>query len=182
MPTIPCLFRTKVSTNDNKLFRARFYLVPDFTSYSVFVREIREETIYEKEIRGEAARLGDICPLCKRGEVKKRVGSYGTFYICSNYPVCPHKEGTCPSCKQGRMVAGEGTSKAGSEIPAQHEVLMKRCGSCGFISRQCPRCDSGWLVERRSKSGGGKPFWGCSNYGSGAASCGHMEPLHPSRE
>ncbi|WP_309719874.1 3'-5' exonuclease, partial [Armatimonas sp.] len=158
--------------------REHVYLIPDFASYSDFVREIREEDLYEKEILGEVARLSDVCPLCKRGEVKQRTGPHGTFYSCSNYPICPHKERTCPRCKQGRMVSGEEVK----QTTIKRDVPTRRCGSCGFLARQCPRCDSGWLVERLSKSGGGKPFWGCSNYGSGAASCGHMEPIHISGE
>ncbi|WP_394793092.1 UvrD-helicase domain-containing protein [Armatimonas sp.] len=158
--------------------RERVYLIPDFTSYSPFVREIHDEDLYEKEILGEVARLSDVCPLCRRGEVKQRTGPHGTFYSCSNYPVCPHKERTCPRCKQGRMVPGEDTQQPAGETTVKREVPTRRCGSCGFLARQCPRCDSGWLVERRGKSGGGKPFWGCSNYGSGAVPCRHMEPIH----
>ncbi|MDD4624255.1 MAG: topoisomerase DNA-binding C4 zinc finger domain-containing protein [Bacilli bacterium] len=56
--------------------------------------------------------VGENCPECGSPLVEK-VGKYGKFVACSNYPTCKYikkeqrevKEfGTCPECKEGKVV------------------------------------------------------------------------------
>jgi DNA helicase-4 len=34
-----------------------------------------------------------VCPMCRRGMLVMRTGSYGEFHGCSRFPACTHKEG-----------------------------------------------------------------------------------------
>ncbi|MDH5570904.1 MAG: UvrD-helicase domain-containing protein, partial [Gammaproteobacteria bacterium] len=46
------------------------------------------------------------CPECDTGELRIRVGKYGGFWGCTNYPDCKHTEPfLCPECKTGSMVS-----------------------------------------------------------------------------
>jgi len=60
-----------------------------------------------------------ICPKCK-GQIVERLGRFGKFYACSNFPECKYTESvegdpdtlniTCPKCKQGK-ITGKRTKK-----------------------------------------------------------------------
>ncbi len=116
------------------------------------------------------------CEKCGSGMTLRR-GRFGPFLACSGYPECKTtrkvmkgKDGKveskadvlleedCPKCesklvlKQGRF--GEFT--ACSNYPECRFIKMKETGV------QCPDCDKGKVVERRSKRG--KVFYGCDRY------------------
>lgn len=77
--------------------------------------------------------IGEICPECG-GELVKRVGRFGEFIACLNFP----------KCKYSRNLKNEVKEK-------------KQAAKTGAI---CPSCGSD-IVERVSKRG---KFYGCSNY------------------
>jgi len=116
------------------------------------------------------------CENCGKPMVLRR-GRFGQFLACSGYPECKttrkirvSREGkaeakpdvlldeTCPQCgarmsiKQGRF--GEFTSC--SSYPKCRYVKLKETGVA------CAKCESGQVVERRSRRG--KLFFGCSTY------------------
>jgi DNA topoisomerase-1 len=118
----------------------------------------------------------DPCEKCGSAMSLRR-GRFGPFLACSGYPECKTtrkvmkgKDGkveskadvlleeNCPKCesklvlKQGRF--GEFT--ACSNYPECRYIKMKETGV------QCPDCDLGKVVERRSKRG--KVFYGCDRY------------------
>jgi DNA topoisomerase-1 len=118
----------------------------------------------------------DPCEKCGQPMVLRR-GRFGQFLACSAYPDCKttrrvtvSKDGkteakadvlleeTCPRCqsqlslKQGRF--GEFT--ACSSYPTCRFIKMKETGV------DCPECNDGKIVERRSKRG--KLFFGCDQY------------------
>jgi DNA topoisomerase-1 len=114
----------------------------------------------------------EYCDNCGREMVLKK-GRFGQFYACTGYPDCkttrplnsteqrksdvPLDE-ECPVCsnklvmKYGRF--GEFT--ACSKYPACKYVKQKTIGV------PCPNCNTGEVVERRSKRG--KTFFGCNRY------------------
>lgn len=83
--------------------------------------------IKENKISGEST--GNVCPICKKGNIMAKTGKFGEFYACGNYPDCSAifiknedgkfsiKEGkksgkdtkaTCFICKRGKIVEREG--------------------------------------------------------------------------
>lgn len=48
------------------------------------------------------------CPECDTGEISKRIGKYGVFYGCSNYPDCEYTSPVeCPKCGSGKLIKRE---------------------------------------------------------------------------
>ncbi len=148
--------------------KKQVYLLTDAAQPSEFVREILEDEGFEKIVRdsGTGTTPSRLCPQCRRGEVTRREGKFGNFYGCSNYPVCDYRGIICRRCSRGWMMV------------TQDDTSVCRCGSYGFVSRVCPQCRKGVLVERRS---GEKrlPFWGCSRYGRAVEGCVYTEPFRP---
>lgn len=114
-----------------------------------------EKTIEKIEIKDEPA--GYNCPECGSPMVVK-VGRFGKFHACSNFPECRHTEAivkkigvTCPTCHQGEII--ERHSK-------KNRVFYgcDRYPACEFVSwdmpiaRNCPKCQH-YLVEKTSRKG-----------------------------
>jgi len=85
-----------------------------------------------------------------------KMGRYGTFMACSNFPECRNAKPilkkigvTCPTCKEGEVV--ERKSKKNRTFYG-----CERYPECEFVSwdkpipRNCPKCDH-YLVEKRAK-------------------------------
>jgi len=113
-----------------------------------------EEEMEEIEIEDEPA--GFDCEKCGH-EMVIKMGRYGKFYACSNFPDCRNtkpilkKVGTtCPKCEKGEVV--ERKSKKGRIFYG-----CERYPDCDFTSwdkplpRSCPKCDE-FLVEKRTRS------------------------------
>lgn len=113
-----------------------------------------EEEMEEVEIEDEPA--GFDCEKCGH-EMVIKMGRYGKFYACSNFPDCRNtkpilkKVGTtCPECKKGEVV----------ERKSKKNRVFFGCENfpeCEFTSwdkplpRSCPKCDE-FLVEKRTRS------------------------------
>ena len=113
----------------------------------------------------------EYCENCGRPMVLKK-GRFGTFYACTGFPDCkttkpiggPQKKPDqplpeqCPQCgnhlvlKTGRF----GEFIACSNYPACKYVKHKTIGV------PCPECQTGEIVERRSRRG--KTFYGCNRW------------------
>ncbi|WP_226578737.1 type I DNA topoisomerase [Halobacillus litoralis] len=117
--------------------------------------EKAEQEMEEIEIKDEPA--GIDCEKCGH-EMVYKMGRYGKFLACSNFPECRNtkpilkKVGvTCPECKDGEVV--ERKSKKNRKF-----FGCENYPECEFISwdkpisRPCPKCDS-LLVEKKSKKG-----------------------------
>ncbi|ARI77492.1 type I DNA topoisomerase [Halobacillus mangrovi] len=114
-----------------------------------------EKEMEEIEIKDEPA--GIDCEKCGH-EMVYKMGRYGKFLACSNFPDCRNtkpilkKVGvTCPKCNEGEVV--ERKSKKNRKF-----FGCERYPECDFISwdkpisRPCPKCES-LLVEKKSKKG-----------------------------
>jgi len=115
--------------------------------------EIAEDEIEEMEIKDEPA--GIDCEKCGH-EMVYKMGRYGKFLACSNFPDCRNTKPIlkkigidCPKCKDGNVV----------ERRSKKRRLFYGCDNypeCDFVSwdkpieKPCPECKS-LLVEKRTK-------------------------------
>lgn len=133
--------------------------------YQPFEKEVaKAETEMEKiQIKDEPA--GFDCEVCGSPMVIK-LGRYGKFYACSNFPDCHHTKTIvkeigveCPKCHQGQII----------ERKTKRNRLFYGCNrypDCDFTSwdkpvgRSCPKCGQ-YLVEKKVRGGGKQVV--CSN-------------------
>ncbi|QTM99402.1 type I DNA topoisomerase [Sediminibacillus dalangtanensis] len=130
-------------------------IIDDF--YKGFDKRLEkaEEEMEKVEIKDEPA--GIDCENCGH-EMVYKMGRYGKFLACSNFPECRNTKPIlkeigvkCPNCKEGNVV--ERKSKKRRTFYG-----CDRYPECDFISwdkpiaRPCPKCDS-LLVEKKSKKG-----------------------------
>ena len=133
--------------------------------YKPFEKEVaKAETEMEKiQIKDEPA--GFDCEVCGSPMVIK-LGRYGKFYACSNFPDCRHTQAIvkeigveCPKCHKGQII----------ERKTKRNRLFYGCNrypDCDFTSwdkpvgRSCPKC-SQYLVEKKVRGGGKQVV--CSN-------------------
>lgn len=125
--------------------------------YSDFDKRLdtAEKEMEKIEIRDEPA--GIDCENCGH-EMVYKMGRYGKFLACSNFPECRNTKPIlkeigvdCPKCKEGNVV----------ERKSKKRRVFYGCDrfpECDFISwdkpisRPCPRCES-LLVEKKAKKG-----------------------------
>ena len=133
--------------------------------YKPFEKEVaKAETEMEKiQIKDEPA--GFDCEVCGSPMVIK-LGRYGKFYACSNFPDCRHTQAIvkeigveCPKCHKGQII----------ERKTKRNRLFYGCDrypDCDFtswdkpIGRSCPKCGQ-YLVEKKVRGGGKQVV--CSN-------------------
>lgn len=79
--------------------------------WSPFEKILNKVTKKAKRVKIEVEKLGRACPECKKGELVIRIGRFGKFISCSNFPECKHTEKLiqktgikCPDCKKGDVV------------------------------------------------------------------------------
>ncbi|WP_025730271.1 type I DNA topoisomerase [Atopobacter phocae] len=125
--------------------------------FQPFSKEVdrASDEIEKIEIKDEKA--GFSCPECGNDMVIK-LGRYGKFYACSNFPDCRHTEAivkkvgvTCPTCQKGDVI----------ERKTKKNRLFYGCSrypECEFVSwdkplpRNCPKCDH-FLIEKKVRGG-----------------------------
>jgi len=118
-------------------------------------------------------KTGEKCPKCK-SELVIKLGRFGKFKACSNYPECKHTEPIgeekelqaehtgekCPDCskdlvvKRGRFGPFMGCS--GYPDCKHIKKIEKPTGA------KCPKCGKGEIIEKRSKKG--RTFYACNQY------------------
>ncbi|TMK83236.1 MAG: type I DNA topoisomerase [Actinobacteria bacterium] len=144
--------------------------------YDPFLEDFKKA---EKEMEAPVEELDELCPKCieeGRGEVKlvKRLGRYGMFIGCPNYPECTYTreingeerpepellDEACPECGRQlqRRVGRYGPFIGCSGYPDCRYVKKEPPKSTGVT---CPQCKQGELVERRGRYG---LFYSCSRY------------------
>ena len=101
--------------------------------------EDKKVSVKKSDVTSEAT--GEKCPACGTGELLIRLGKYGRFKGCSNYPECRHIE---PLVK-----------------PAEGEEAAARPEPEG-TGVQCPKCHEGEIVKKLSRRG--KVFYSCNRY------------------
>lgn len=130
----------------------------------------------------------EICEKCGAPMIIK-LGRYGKFLSCSNYPTCKNakplkEEGSTENPDGNNGGNGENNNqpaetKVCTECGKQMEIKRSRFGTfwgcsgypdCKHIEKMekstgitCPECKEGELVQRRTRKGG-RIFWGCNKY------------------
>jgi len=106
----------------------------------------KEKEISKKDIAEE--KTDKVCPLCGAPVIKK-LGKFGRFYACSNFPKCKYTESLeenqlkvkCPKCKEGEII--EKRTRRGKIFYA-----CNKYPDCDFAiwdkptGEKCPKC--GW--------------------------------------
>lgn len=141
--------------------------------------ESKMETIKKEDVVNE--KTDEICEKCGSKMVIK-LGRFGKFLSCSNYPECKHAKPLGESPEEGKefedlqqKLDGKKCSKCGGEM----EVKKGRYGEflgCSnypkcknmqaivkFSGVKCPECKTGQLIERRTRKGA-KVFYGCNKF------------------
>lgn len=147
------------------LTRARHhvYLIANGNNASPFIRELIDNcySIRTDEFKGKGFqdKVASIpCNCCQTGFMVPRDGRHGSFYGCSQYPLCDHTQRACQRCGCGFITKGR----------------FRVCENprCDFVEPICPQC-GGTLSLRK---GPYSQFWGCSHYRKEAEfSCSHTE-------
>ncbi len=114
-----------------------------------------------------------ICDQCG-SEMIIKVGRFGKYLACSNYPACKNIKSFKDMFMQNQEpeYTGETCDKCGSRTVFRNGKFGRFIGcekypECDFIKNitlgvKCPKCNEGDLVERKSKRG--KLFYGCSRF------------------
>ena len=132
--------------------------------YQPFKVEVDKAEVEIEKVQIKDEPAGFICEKCGHPMVIK-LGRFGKFYACSNFPVCHHTQAivkdigiTCPTCGKGKVI----------ERKSKKNRIFYGCDrypECEFVSwdkpigRNCPKCDH-YLVEKKGR--GGKQI-ACSN-------------------
>jgi DNA topoisomerase-1 len=146
--------------------------------YDPFMEDLK---VADKEMEAPVEELDELCPKCLeegRGEVKLQIklGRYGRFISCPNYPVCTYTRDLSEAAG-----GGPEPELLDEKCPECGRPLQRRRGrfgpfigcsgypECKYIKKEqpkgtgvtCPECKQGELVQRRGKFG---PFYSCNRY------------------
>lgn len=122
---------------------------------SVFVDELESEGFRDLVIRSQDREETLACPTCHGGRLVPRRGSWGTFFGCTNYPLCEAITELCPKCRSGALIRGR-------------ESFSCSDPECGTARPICPSCRVGALVPRQGPYG---KFLGCTKWKPKGVSC-----------
>ncbi len=121
--------------------------------YQPFNKNLQEkyETVAEKKVTESTDQK---CPQCG-SEIVIKLGRFGKFYACSNFPECRYTQPinnptgvTCPKCQKGELV--ERKTKKGKTF-----YSCSRYPECDYalwdkpINKECPQC--GHLLVQKKK-------------------------------
>lgn len=141
--------------------------------YKPFHEDIKktESSVSKSELTQE--KTGETCPECG-GEIIIKLGRFGKFKACSNYPKCKHTEPIGEDKKIQTEHANETCPTCGKHLVVKHGrfgVFLGCSGypECKFIKKiekstgvTCPACGQGEIIEKRSRKG--KTFYACNRY------------------
>jgi DNA topoisomerase-1 len=114
-----------------------------------------------------------LCDKCG-SEMIIKIGRFGKFLACSNYPKCENIKSFREVYAQHKEVeyTGEICEKCGSKTVYREGkfgrfIGCERYPECDFVKNitlgiTCPKCKEGEILERKSKRN--KAFYGCSRY------------------
>ncbi len=151
-------------------------VVRDFYEPFSKTLEIKEQELHKRDITnlGES---DEVCPDCGKKLVFK-LGKYGKFLSCSNYPECefakPVEEekvldekgeeitdfGKCPNCEDGTFILKSG--RFGKFLACNNYPKCKTTKP--FLEKigvKCLECGEGDVIVKKAK---GRTFYGCSRY------------------
>ena len=120
------------------------------TFWKPYDKKVKDVTKNSKRVKIETEKLGKKCPDCKDGELVIRIGRFGKFVSCSNFPECKHTEKymekigmKCPKCKEGDVILKKSGWKK--------FYGCSRYPECDFASWKDPRLPEGSGVDGAPK-------------------------------
>lgn len=131
-------------------------------------KELDKRTVTTLEVTDEK------CPECKKGTLVVKLGKYGKFLSCDNFPDCEYAKplddngdeieqedyGACPECEDGKFVLKQG--RFGKFLACSNYPKCKTTKPyLDKIGMKCPDCGDGEVIVKKAK---GRNFFGCSNY------------------
>ncbi|MEK7167764.1 MAG: type I DNA topoisomerase, partial [Patescibacteria group bacterium] len=143
--------------------------------YAPFAKTLKqkEKELSKKELTEE--KTDEVCEKCSSPMVIK-VGRYGKFLACSNYPKCKNTKDVDKNGepKEEPKLLDEKCPDCGSPLILRNGRYgeFKGCSSypkCKYIKKEaaqdlnlaCPKCEKGKIVTKRSRRG---VFYGCDRY------------------
>jgi len=142
--------------------------------YKPFMQNLEQKTeeVSKKELTEEAT--DEKCPKCRKPMVIK-MGRFGKFLACSDYPEC---KTTQPIGDDGKAAEPEKTDEKCEKCNSPMTIKRGRFGKFLACSNypeckntkailkptgvKCPKCGKGDIVEKKSKAG--KTFFACDQY------------------
>ena len=113
----------------------------------------------------------EYCENCGRTMVLKK-GRFGQFFACTGYPDCKTTKPIGGAQKKPDVPLDEKCPNCGSNLVRKYGrygefTACSNYPNCKYVKQKtigvnCPECNEGEVVERRSKRG--KTFYGCSRY------------------
>lgn len=145
--------------------------------------EEKDKTLKKADIVNEES--DEVCDKCG-SEMVIKLGRYGKFLSCSAYPECknakpldgeaPGEAVESPEVKELKeKLGGKKCDKCGAEMAVKTGRFGPFLGCSGYpeckniksivVSSgvKCMKCETGQLIERRTRKGG-KIFWGCNKF------------------
>lgn len=132
--------------------------------YNPFVKAL-------KQVENKIEKI--ICEKCG-GELVIKIGRFGKYLACNNYPKCENIKSFREVYAQHKEVeyTGDICEKCGSKTVYREGKFGRFIGcekypECDFVKNitlgiSCPKCMQGEILERKSKRN--KTFYGCSRY------------------
>ncbi len=131
-------------------------------------------TPFSKSLKSVEDKVEKIkCDKCG-GEMDIKVGRFGPYLACTNYPDCKNIKSFKDIAQQHQEpeYTGEKCEKCGARTVVRNGkfgrfIGCERYPDCDFVKNitfgvSCPKCKEGDVVERKSKRN--KLFYGCSRY------------------
>lgn len=131
----------------------------------------KEKELSKTELTQE--KTGEICPR-DGGELLIKLGRFGKFKACSNYPECKYTEPIGDEKELQDAAGQKNCPRCGRPLVVKRGRFGPFFGcsgypECNFIENiekgtgvTCPTCNQGEIIERRSRRG--KIFYGCNRY------------------
>jgi DNA topoisomerase I len=124
-----------------------------------------------KKVEGNLEKI--YCDKCG-SEMEIKVGRYGKYLACTNYPNCKNIKSLREIANQSKEpeYTGEDCPKCGNRLVYREGKYGRFIGcekypDCDYIKNitlgiNCPKCKEGEIVERKSRRN--RVFYGCSRY------------------
>mgnify|MGYP001600434865 CR=1 FL=1 len=170
-------FTAKMENNLDEIAEGKLSwqpMIKDF--YDPFKKNLEKkyEEVNKKELTEEA--IDEKCEKCGSGMVIK-IGRFGKFVACTNYPECKNTKNLGYSETDGKTGSNElyeQCPQCGNKLEYKHGRYGKFVGcsnypECKFIRSnqekigvKCPKCGKGEIVGKKSRYG--KIFYACDQY------------------
>ena len=132
---------------------------------------LKEKELSKEKLTQE--KTGEKCPDCGQ-ELVIKLGRFGKFKACSNYPDCKHTEPIGEEKAMQDEASGEKCPDCGQDLVFKRGRYGPFLGCSGYpdckhikkieklTGAKCPKCNKGDIVEKRSRKG--RTFYACNQY------------------